>query len=70
VIIGGQMFSLLLSLLVTPVMYSLIDSIETRLGRLWGRGQTPLAPSGEPVHRVGSTDLIAGIPTQAPAASG
>jgi HAE1 family hydrophobic/amphiphilic exporter-1 len=70
VIIGGQMFSLLLSLLVTPVMYSLIDSIETRLGRLWGRGQTPLAPSGEPVHRVGSTDLIAGIPIQAPAASG
>ncbi len=37
VIIGGQMLSLLLALLVTPVIYSLIDSIGNRFRRLWPR---------------------------------
>lgn len=36
VIIGGQMFSLVLALLVTPVTYSLIDSIGSWLGRIVG----------------------------------
>lgn len=36
VIIGGQVLSLLLALLVTPVTYSLIDSVETRLRKWFG----------------------------------
>jgi hydrophobic/amphiphilic exporter-1 (mainly G- bacteria), HAE1 family len=36
VIIGGQTLSLLLALLVTPVTYSLIDSLGQRLRRLVG----------------------------------
>jgi HAE1 family hydrophobic/amphiphilic exporter-1 len=36
VIIGGQMLSLLLALLVTPVTYSLIDSVDTRIRKWFG----------------------------------
>jgi HAE1 family hydrophobic/amphiphilic exporter-1 len=37
VIVGGQLLSLLLSLLVTPVAYSLWDDLTTRLRKLAGR---------------------------------
>jgi HAE1 family hydrophobic/amphiphilic exporter-1 len=43
VIIGGQMLSLLLALLVTPVTYSLLDSLSQRVRRLWRRPAADLA---------------------------
>ncbi len=50
VIIGGQMFSLLLALLVTPVTYSLIDSIRERLRGKHRRKTTPAVQEPELQH--------------------
>ncbi len=41
VLIGGLITSMLLTLLVVPTAYSLLDSVSTRLGRLFRRGQQP-----------------------------
>ena len=48
VIIGGQMLSLLLALLVTPVTYSLIDSFSNRVRRLFGRPPVSYVEEPEP----------------------
>ena len=41
VLIGGLITSMLLTLLVVPTAYSLLDSITNRIGRLFRRGRQP-----------------------------
>jgi HAE1 family hydrophobic/amphiphilic exporter-1 len=52
VIIGGQMFSLLLALLVTPVTYSLLDSFTGLFRRKKRKAQPPKPTAPKPAHSV------------------
>ncbi len=67
VVIGGQSLCLLITLLVTPVAYSLFDDIEawlgrvvplirSRLTRLWRRKPARAAPAGVAVEEKGFGD--------------
>lgn len=73
VIIGGQMFSLVLALLVTPVFYVLIEQTMNLSGRIFRRRPPakPGAPRGRPrAEDDGSPDAAARKETPEPAGVG
>lgn len=48
VVIGGLTTSTLLTLVVVPVVYDLIESVKSRMGRMFKR-QKPSSPDGSPI---------------------
>jgi HAE1 family hydrophobic/amphiphilic exporter-1 len=53
VVVGGQVLSLLLTLLATPVAYSLFDDVSVRLRRLFGLESVEPVASGQPAAAPG-----------------
>ena len=65
VIIGGQMLSLILALLVTPVFYVLLDQVVNLIAtdgppvlRRAGSGKVPGRPAREPTDRRRGADSL------------
>jgi HAE1 family hydrophobic/amphiphilic exporter-1 len=48
VVIGGLLSSTILTLLVVPAVYSLVDSVKARIGRRLSSGEVAVAPAVEP----------------------
>ena len=57
VLIGGLLTSTLLTLLVVPTAYSLLDSLTVWLGRLFERRQSPQIPPALALAGAGPTAM-------------
>ena len=58
VIIGGQMLSLLLALLVTPVFYALLDMVVNLAHRLGIRFTVEPRPRPQPVTQAKAAEAV------------
>ena len=60
VVVGGQMLSLSLTLLATPVAYSLFDDLSRRLSRLFGFAPKPEPTTMPAAHAHSAAEPAAG----------
>ena len=63
IVVGGQTLSLVLTLVATPVMYSLFDDAAVFVRRLLPRGRTPAETGEHELDRVDHDVVEAGEPT-------